>query len=279
MSMEKEHLSDAACRHYTGTVYSDHATAELLEAVRELVNDDLPHYTRCLTQAVDNVQPVFMRKRYAEFFWHCSTTVRGYLENVIAASSTGEGEGALKLFDLWRSIDYNNDMADQVLRHAQDEARHARMFLRMANAMTPGCIAPAELAVRESTLPPLGVPELSSRASVPEHHLIDHLVQMNIGEIRTRLHMHLFAPIVFNLAPDSGRKLVRGTLEALADDELRHIGYTALLMEQWARDGDADLIAGLYSSRLATFNAITVDHTEGAIRAYGQGRFPDLLEM
>ena len=51
------------------------------------------------------------------------------------------------------------------------------------------------------------------------------------------------------------------------------------LMEGWARDGDADYITRLYRGRLRTFNQITVAQTEAAVHKYGQGQFPDLLEI
>jgi hypothetical protein len=278
--IEDARLSQAAEQHYTDAVSSDDAIGELLDAVRGFVDDDLPHYTRCLTGAFDLVQPVFMRKRYASFFWHCAVSVPSYLEHVVAAGSSGEGEGAEKLFGLWSGIDDDEAAAAQVLRHAQDEARHARMFLRLADAVAPGCLAPDEIARREALLPASGPRQRPAAAErIPAPHLIDHLVQMNIGEIRTRLHMHLFAPVLYNVAPAANRKLVRGTLEALAHDELRHIAYTAQLVEQWAREGDAGFIASLYCSRLDSFNRITVEHTEGAVRQYGQGRFPDLLAL
>ncbi len=281
--MEDSHLSKTAVAHYTQSVCSDEAISELLDIVRGYTNHDLPLYSKCLTAAFDTVRPVFYRKRYAEFFWHCTTTVPGYLERVIVASSKGEGDGSEKLFELSHGIDYDPQTAAEVMRHANDEARHSRMFLRMTSATFPDFLSQEDIMQRESMLPDVRAlqeniwPDTAER--IPVHHLIDHLVQMNIGEIRTRLHMHLFAPVLHHVAPEFNRKQVRGLLEALTKDELRHISYTALLMESWAQDGDSKLISNLYQSRLETFNQLTVEHTESAIRSYGKGRFPDLLEL
>lgn len=68
-------------------------------------------------------------------------------------------------------------------------------------------------------------------------------------------------------------------LEGLGLDEVRHIGYTAKLMEAWCREGAAERIADLYARRLHEFHAITVEQTEAAVRDYGEGRYPDLLEV
>lgn len=277
----EESFTTAAATHYTNTVCSNSAVSELLDILREFTNHDLPYYSCFLREAFEAVQPVFMRKRYAEFFWNCSTSVPGYIERVIENSSVGEAEGSVKLFELWRGVDYNKQVANQILRHALDEARHSGIFLRLTNTVFPEFLTGDDIALRKSNLPDtkaLQRKDVSDNITrVPEHHLIDHLVQMNIGEIRTRLHMHLFAPILYNLAPDAKRQQVRGWLSGLVNDELRHIAYTALLMEQWAEDGNAKLIGSLYRSRLAIFNHITVDHTESAIKNYGEGRFTDLL--
>ena len=273
-------LSQAALTHYVADVCPEGYLEELLSVVREHVDDDIPHYTHALKAAFADVEPVFTRRRYAEFFWDCATRVPGYVQRVILANGPAEAEGSEKLFDLWKGVDYNRIAEDGVLKHAFDESRHSRLFVRLTEASFPGFLSCEAGARFEATLPDVRkAPLEKSTSSIPTAHLIDHLAQMNIGEIRTRLHMHLFAPIVFGLTPAENRTKARRILEVLVRDEVRHIGYTALLMEAWARDGAADHIARLYASRLRTFNRITVDQTEGAVRKYGRGQFPDLLEI
>jgi hypothetical protein len=273
-------MSAAAMRQYVGSVCDANALNELLAIVREFTGDDLPHYTDGLTAAFAEVEPVFARPRYAELLWHCATNVAGYVERVVLTSAAGEAEGSEKLFELWRGVTYDADAEAQILQHATDEARHSRMFVRLTAQAFPRFLPAEASAEHERSLPDITtLPRTKSETNIPEDHLIDHLVQMNIGEIRTRLHMHLLAPIVLALTPDAHAKTVQGIFEALVQDEVRHIAYTASLMERWAGDGAAPLIARLYRGRLRTFNRLTVDHTEHTVRQYGQGRFPDLLEM
>jgi hypothetical protein len=118
-----------------------------------------------------------------------------------------------------------------------------------------------------------------STSSISEEHLIDHLVQMNIGEIRTRIHMHLIAPVVHAFAPDEHKHRVRNILTGLIADEVRHIAYTAKLLEAWASTGFSRTIKVLFEERLKEFDAITISQTEHAIRSFGRGEFPDLLEV
>ncbi|HET6347008.1 MAG TPA: hypothetical protein VFH51_18880, partial [Myxococcota bacterium] len=261
-------------------VCPDDALHDLLGVTRALADDDLPFYTVCLTRAFDDVQPVFAQARYAEFFWHCATRVPGYIERVMLANGPAEAEGSEKLFELWQGVDYDTQAEAQVLRHAYDEARHARIFLRLTRKAFPSFLGVDDAAQVEARLPDVRkLPRAKSPERIPHTHLIDNLVQMNIGEIRTRLHMHLFAPIVLHFTPPSNQSVVRGIFTSLVTDEVRHIAYTAQLMEAWARDGDAAFIGRLYQGRLRTFNRLTVEHTRGAIEKFGEGAFPDLLEV
>jgi hypothetical protein len=277
---DRDVLSRSALRHYVRDVCPEDYLDTMLDVVREYVDDDLPHYSDALRAAFDDVQPVFARPRYAEFFWHCATAVPGYAASVVLANGPAEAEGSEKLFALWQGVDYDERAEQQILEHARDESRHSHLFVRLTETSFPGFLPLATSRRFEERLPDVRRRPLSKSAeTVHEGDLIDHLVQMNIGEIRTRLHMHLFAPIVFGMTPADKRKTARRILEGLVRDEVKHIGYTARLMEGWARDGAADRIRRLYAGRLRTFNGITVRQTESAVRAHGRGEFPDLLEI
>jgi hypothetical protein len=117
------------------------------------------------------------------------------------------------------------------------------------------------------------------QTSLQEEQLMDHLVQMNMGEIRTRAHMLLLSPIIYTLTPESAKARVRNILEGLVTDEIRHISYTARFIESWCRSGDSKRLLALYRQRLHDFHRLTIDQTEASVTAYGQGRFPDLLEI
>jgi hypothetical protein len=144
----------------------------------------------------------------------------------------------------------------------------------------PGLADESFIAEQRSFLPDIRK-RVYTKAGTPldESALIDALVQMNIAEIRTRIHLELFAPLIYGLTPAEDREAVARILRGLARDEVRHIGYTAHLMEEWAHAGSPELIKELYVRRLRDFNRITVSQTEGSVRAFGQGRFPHLLEV
>src|SRR5437879_11583755 len=98
-------------------MHSDHAE-ELLAALRDCGQEDLPFYTDCVRNSFANVEPVFARGRYTDFFWHCASTVPGWVGHVVLANSAAESQGSAKLFNLWRSVDYNSDVEKDLLNHA-----------------------------------------------------------------------------------------------------------------------------------------------------------------
>jgi hypothetical protein len=98
---------------------------------------------------------------------------------------------------------------------------------------------------------------------LPDARVLDELIQMNLGEIRTRVHQLLLAPVVTALCPARGRRRLRRMLAALLADETRHIGYTAALIERALREGDAARVRQTMARRLAEFNRMTLTQVGG----------------
>jgi hypothetical protein len=253
---------------------------ELLESVRDAVDRDLPFYSAMVRNAVLHIDPVFYRPRYTEFFWHCAATVRGWLPSVLIANAGAEAAGSEKLWKLWQAVDYNGEVEHDLIRHAYDESRHSRLFVKLVGRAFPSALSQQDLSALATSLPDVRKrTKTKTSPSVAEALLIDHLLQMNVGEIRTRVHMQLIGPAIFAFAPGDGRDWVEGTIFGLLADEVRHIAYTASLLEDWAIEGAGAEMASLFEERLSDFSRITVEQTEAAVRAYGQAQFPDLLEI
>ena len=254
--------------------------SSLLDAVRDLVGEDLPRYSDSLMAAFDEVDPVFTRTGYCDFFWHCASSVPGWLPHTILANAEAESMGSGRLLKLWQRVDYNDVAEREIMIHGIDESRHSRVFIGLVERAFPTLVAPEYLDELRRTLPDIrGRAHVKEGKRIEEDVLIDALVQMNIAEIRTRIHLELFAPLIYGLSPVEDRPAVFRILRALGRDEVRHIGYTARLMEQWNRAGAGDLLRDLYEKRLRDFNAMTIAETEGARRAFGRGEVPDLLDV
>lgn len=80
---------------------------------------------------------------------------------------------------------------------------------------------------------------------------------MNIAEIRTTLH-HLMQreAIATHCPPDNLPRVVK-ILNSLLRDELGHVAYTAILIEEKARVAEPGAVQTLFSRRLRDFNEIT----------------------
>ena len=230
--------------------------------------------------AVRRTPPVYFRKRYADFFWECVENIPGWLPKVVLSCATTENSGAHALMDIWTRVNYHDAAEAGLLRHARDESRHARLFVELAGLAFPGCYAPGLIdSYNECLKPVTAIPLRKNDACLlPEETLLDYLVQLNIVEMRTRVHLHLLAPAYYGLTPEGDAKERVGTiLNGLAGDEARHIAYTSQLLDDWARNGSADRrrLVELYSLRLSEYNEHTVNHCDSALHDYGQGRLPD----
>ena len=257
----------------------DHV-CDLLEEVRLFSDADLPFYSDCISRGFENVAPVFTKKLYSDFFFHCASIVPGWLARVVLANADAESQGSEKLHYLWRGALANNKISTDVLEHAKDEAGHSRIFVSLVHQVFPSAYSDEALLKKRKSLFRIDKASLEiDRFCLPEDELIDHLVQMNMGEIRTRIHMQLLSPVLFAFTPTANREYVSDVLHRLVTDEVRHINYTAQFIEAWCQDGDKARICDLYTHRLRDFHELTINQTRSAVHAYGQGRFPEILEI
>jgi hypothetical protein len=256
------------------------AVHSVLAAIREFLNADFPHYTETLQAAFSEVDPLFIRPKYSSFFWHCSTTVPGWLPHVLLASAKAESEGSLELLNFWQCVHNFPEAETWVLTHAKDESRHSRLFIKLINLAYPKFFNKEELTVVKNSLSVIGKEQTTkSEINIDDDLFMNGLMQVNIGEIRTRLHMHLLAPVFYNMTPKENQPEVGRLLEGLEHDEVRHIAYTVEILETWARNGGAKRMRETYRDRLHVFHRRTLRETEGAVASYGQGLFPELFEI
>lgn len=250
-----------------------------LRAVERNV-DDCSHYLSSLIRAFNSARPIFVHPDYEEFFWTCAATAPGWIQTVILQSAISESDGAKLLFKTWQAINYNNEVETGLLAHAKDEAYHSRIFLQLVSKVFPNYMTRAQAAEIRSGLYRIDSMKIQkSGLHLPEEIAIDYLVQINLSEVRTLMNLHLIAPVLCRLAPIDQREAVEKQLRSLQRDELRHISYTARLMEGWASAGDEKLVANLFARNMDEFNTYTVLGTKKAIEEYGQGKFPTLLDL
>jgi hypothetical protein len=88
---------------------------------------------------------------------------------------------------------------------------------------------------------------------------------MNIAEIRTAIHHTMQRPALAGHCPPENLTKVTSLQDALLKDELNHIAYTAMLIEEISQDVDLGRLASLFRKRFHDFNAITTEELGGNV--------------
>src|SRR6187401_1284270 len=110
---------------------------EILAQLKNFSNDDLSQYTVILKDSFKQIEPVFTKPKYIDFFWHCASTVPGWIGEVVLANADVESQGSKKLLELWKSTTVNKEIEDSILFHAKDEARHSHLFVKLVSIAFP----------------------------------------------------------------------------------------------------------------------------------------------
>jgi hypothetical protein len=221
-----------------GTGTRNAATDLYLSFFREATADDVPPY---------------FRKEYGESFRrHVLSPV--WVIQCLISNSIKEGEGSRDLSALANACP-RQDLQEQLIEHLEDEARHCRLYLGLVEIVFPGSLPQDVLDEVNRRLPPLRH-RPNNASPLSDWELLDNLIQINLGEVRTRIHQHLLEPVLHAYCADSRRQKLTGALRWLASDELRHIKYTA---ERIGELGSADISAArsLFIGRSRQFSAYT----------------------
>ena len=251
--------------------------SNVLDAVRERAGDDCSAYTDLLTGAANAVDPLFFRREYREFFLNCGLTVPGWMPRVLMGCSASESRGSRNLFEIWKAVDYYQEAELGILEHSRDEARHARMFLRVLREVYPQAYTRDVVGRCQESLYTVRTVELAKALEkLPEEYLRDYMLQINFTEIRTRIHLRILAPVYFNSSRAGAQDEIAELAYRFEEDELSHISYTAKLIDKWAREND---LRSLAKERLHAYNLHTIEHTKRASENFCKGRMPGGLDQ
>ncbi|MCX4241591.1 hypothetical protein [Paraliomyxa miuraensis] len=227
----------------------------ILDAMKDGGVEPLPQYAACLRDAFAAAPPPFERPWYGKKFFRLAKNKQWLAESLVG-NSNKEGIGSRSL---WRLAGCAADerIADLVRLHAIDESRHALLYvslLDMTFAITP------EIKSRlQEHSPRFGKKDRPERAveTQSEWRTLDELIQMNIGEIRTRVNQTLFRPALLGYAVEEHHEPVGKVMDRLLADETAHIAYTARLLEEAMSAGKGAFVRDTMKKRLSQFNDIT----------------------
>lgn len=223
----------------------------------------LPGYARSLRAACKAAPPPFGMAWYGDRYRELAIEPR-WLATSLIDNAAKEGEGSRKL---WRLAGRTADpeIAEQIRRHAVDESRHALVYVAMLETAFPGAVGGGVRRTLTDLSPRYRLKDgLPRRRAVSRRRVLDELIQMNIGEIRTRINQLLLAPVITEYCPRHGKRRLSRMLASLMEDETRHIEYTARLIERAIRGGDEAFVHRTMARRMAEFNRITLAEVGGA---------------
>lgn len=234
--------------------------AELtLEAIGLAAKSPIDNYSRLLRLAFEDHPPAFSQKWYGDKYRKYAVDPLWLCQSLID-NSAKEGEGAEKLWKLAASSVVPT-ISEAVRLHAVDEARHSRLYLGMLRVAFPVSLDDENLKQLYDRTPQFTINDHPERrGDFSDLLVLDHLIQMNIGEVRTRVHQLLLMPVIQAHCSSDKRTQARlqGVLKSILDDETRHIRYTAELIEEgMARN--RGYVRDLLYHRLQEFNQITLD--------------------
>lgn len=218
------------------------------------------NYIAGLDSALRDEPPPFGAEEYGVIYRSLAIEPRWMAVSLIT-NAEREGDGATRLWSL-AACSQSAEHRDLLKRHACDESRHALIYLALLDLSFPGSVSRefrAELrqlspgfAMHQELYPVPGSPY----AKAPT---LDDFLQMNIAEIRTAIHHTLQRATLALHCPPANLSAITRLHDSLLRDELRHIAYTAVLIEKYAQQLDAVKVASLFGIRMSHFNAITTN--------------------
>jgi hypothetical protein len=231
-------------------------------------SEDVGSYLMYLEAAVASEPPPFFAAEYGESFRAQVGNPVWVIQSLISnAIKEGEGSRDLALIaDSCASAGLYSDLAE----HVTDEAKHCRMYVSLIDTVFPTAVPDHVREAIVSKYPPARYSRQPG-TQIGDWKLLDYLIQINLGEIRTRLHQKLMEPVLEAYCPDDNKDRLCSTLCALASDECCHIRYTASRIGALAREFRSIDVQALFSRRVEEFNLYTLrelgDQEKGPIAA------------
>lgn len=218
-----------------------------------------PRYLAALDAALAD-SPPYGTKAYCDAYREAAMDRRWMAASLIT-NAHGEGEGATRLWSM-AACAPDGETRELLKQHAVDEAGHALFYLSFVDLALPGAISPEFRAELRQLSPgysmnhDLFVVDDNPYGRTPT---VDDFIQVNIAEIRTTVH-HLLQrrALVHHADPDVHPRLMK-LLDRLLHDELRHVGYTAKLIEEMSADAGQERLVRLFCKRFSEFNELTVE--------------------
>ncbi len=212
-----------------------------------------PHFWSSFVSTWNEVEPPYGQAWYGDLFRTMSYDLE-WLARLLIVNAKKEADGSRQLWALSGRID-NPVWREKVRQHAIDESRHAKFYIAMLELAFPDAASGEQFRKLRAISPGYKSSDPSpAGSSTSDISLLDEIIQMNIGEVRTLINQMLMRPVLDVIAPAENRRKLLALIDELGEDELAHVSYTADLIEEMHQVGDVDQIM---LDRLQEFSEIT----------------------
>jgi len=175
-----------------------------------------------------------------------------------------EADGASAIWELAGGVANEADGC-QIRQHAIDESRHAKLYIAMLETVFPTALPKDATLTLKRQFPTFSLSDRPpATTALSEREVTDAMIQMNIGEIRTRINQLLFMPVLSAYCHADRRKQLSRMLETILADETRHVQYTARLIEQACMRGLHDFVSARMTERMDDIGRLTLSEVNGS---------------
>jgi hypothetical protein len=218
------------------------------------LHDSHPRYWSAFVAACHEADPPFGLGWYGELFRKYAQDL-SWLSNLLVLNAQKEADGSRQLWAFASRIE-DEHCREKVRLHAIDESRHADFYISILGLIFPESYSAAELRRYHDISPGFKTSDqVQFSAPSSRQAVMDEIIQMNIGEVRTLINQLLMRPVLSVLCPDKNRERYEKLANSLCADEGHHIAYTADLIEAHNDDG---FVKSMFARRLADFSNITL---------------------
>ena len=226
-------------------------------------NGTFDNYYAAVDAASATVKPVFDTTDYFDFYRNLAENGSWFALSLLKAAER-EGEGATRLWSLSACSDDERE-AELIKRHAIDESGHSVAYLSLLDHVFPDAVD-SDFRTELKALSPYykmsDTPEKGANPDYAHNPTVDDYIQMNIAEIRTTIHHLLQREAIDKYCPEESRSRVEHILDKLLRDELAHVAYTGVLIEEKVQELGAEKVNRMYERRLRDFHDITQEEVQ-----------------
>lgn len=206
-------------------------------------------YLEVLGLALDRVRPNFESEAFRDAFRQQAID-RPWFASLLASNLYMEGYSAGRLQQYGQVIGEQR-LAAHLQRHAEDEARHSRLFHELLFATFPELLQDEGFRGEADD----NVVDLASVSRCPpdypvpaQEEVFNSLVLMNLYEVKAAFLGNYLLPFACAHAPAASADRVGSVLRSILQDEGHHITYTAKHLDQriaeWGFDAAVETVAG-----------------------------------